>query len=411
MRIHRSGPTLAALFLLITTFAAPAAGGAAAHSCRGYAATIVGTTGDDVLIGTDRRDIIVGLAGNDVIRGAGGRDIICAGWGADLVLGGPGNDQIYGSQGWDDLRGGDGVDRIYGGRGNDTIRAGDGPDSVGGGVGDDLILGGDGWDRLAGNAGNDTLRGEAGDDTLRGGAGYDDLGGGDGDDLLKPGNGGAKATGGGGVDDCGPAGGTGCEIVALGPGDTGSAVQHLQIRLTEALFYRGPINGKFDQATEYGALAFHKAARLSRTYDWKYDDWALLEEFTPEPPSRPGEPDRVEVDITRQILTVVLKGKVAAIVPVSTGSGGTFINDEGRLVRSYTPRGDFKLTHHARGWQCSYIGCIYYPWYFTPSYAIHGFPRVPEYPASHGCVRVPTWESLWLEGRLRVGMPMHVWPG
>jgi lipoprotein-anchoring transpeptidase ErfK/SrfK len=346
-----------------------------------------------------------------VIRAGAGNDMICSGGGSDVVLAGQGDDRVYGAQGWDDLRGEAGIDRLYGGRGNDILRGGDGNDVANGGIGDDLILGGYGRDLLVGHAGTDTLRGEADDDILRGQAGYDDLGGGFGDDRLTPGKGGAAVDGGAGVDDCGPAGGPNCEIVALSSGDTGKAVEVLQERLTTALFYRGPISGEFDRATEYGALGFHKAAVLPRTYDWKYEDWRRLARFTPAPPARTGEPDRVEVDITRQILTLILGGEVAAIVPVSTGSGGTFINDEGRLVRSYTPRGDFRLTHHASGWQCSYIGCIYYPWYFTPSYAIHGFPSVPEYPASHGCVRVPTWESLWLDVRLYVGMPMHVWPG
>ncbi|MBP1631936.1 MAG: hypothetical protein H6Q11_224, partial [Acidobacteria bacterium] len=37
------------------------------------------------------------------------------------------------------------------------------------------------------------------------------------------------------------------------------------------------------------------------------------------------------------------------------------------------------------------------------------YRSVPEYPASHGCVRIPTWESDLLERRLYIGMPIHVW--
>jgi lipoprotein-anchoring transpeptidase ErfK/SrfK len=29
--------------------------------------------------------------------------------------------------------------------------------------------------------------------------------------------------------------------------------------------------------------------------------------------------------------------------------------------------------------------------YFLCGFAIHGYPSVPAYPASHGCVRVPMW--------------------
>jgi lipoprotein-anchoring transpeptidase ErfK/SrfK len=35
--------------------------------------------------------------------------------------------------------------------------------------------------------------------------------------------------------------------------------------------------------------------------------------------------------------------------------------------------------------------------YFLRGFAIHGYPSVPSYPASHGCVRVPMWIAphLW----------------
>jgi lipoprotein-anchoring transpeptidase ErfK/SrfK len=29
--------------------------------------------------------------------------------------------------------------------------------------------------------------------------------------------------------------------------------------------------------------------------------------------------------------------------------------------------------------------------YFKGGFAIHGYPSVPAYPASHGCVRIPMW--------------------
>jgi lipoprotein-anchoring transpeptidase ErfK/SrfK len=45
--------------------------------------------------------------------------------------------------------------------------------------------------------------------------------------------------------------------------------------------------------------------------------------------------------------------------------------------------------------------------YFYPGFAIHEYPEVPDYPASHGCVRVPEVEAptVWSFGR--VGM--RVW--
>ena len=44
-------------------------------------------------------------------------------------------------------------------------------------------------------------------------------------------------------------------------------------------------------------------------------------------------------------------------------------------------------------------GVMYYPSYVVSRTAIHGYPYVPTYAASHGCIRVPMWmaEQLWHE--------------
>ena len=36
-------------------------------------------------------------------------------------------------------------------------------------------------------------------------------------------------------------------------------------------------------------------------------------------------------------------------------------------------------------------GVLWYPMYFKGGFAIHGYPSVPAYPASRGCVRIPMW--------------------
>jgi lipoprotein-anchoring transpeptidase ErfK/SrfK len=52
---------------------------------------------------------------------------------------------------------------------------------------------------------------------------------------------------------------------------------------------------------------------------------------------------------------------------------------------------------------------MYSPWYFYGGYAIHGSSSVPPYPASHGCVRVTTWDADFLSHHLEIGIPVHVW--
>lgn len=131
-----------------TTSTAPAT----SHTCQGWAATLVGTTGNDTLVGTKGRDVIVGLGGDDRIEGLGGNDIIC---------GGSGDDEIYGGWGRDTIAGGNGRDQLFGNHGVDTINGGAGLDRLAGGNGDDVLIGGLHHDELIGNAGNDTCWGNS----------------------------------------------------------------------------------------------------------------------------------------------------------------------------------------------------------------------------------------------------------
>jgi N-acetylmuramoyl-L-alanine amidase len=200
----------------------------------------------------------------------------------------------------------------------------------------------------------------------------------------------------------------------LSEGDEGDLVLFLQRELTRHHLYRGPLDGKYGKETTFGVLTFHKVMELERTGDWTAEDSAVMARFAlPRLPVRAEEPDRIEVDIGRQVLYIYRQGEVVEVMPVSTGGSYSYFSvRQGATVRAGTPRGDFTLLRHARGWQCDPVTtwCIYNPWSFTPYYALHGYGSVPAYPASHGCVRIPLWEADFLEGGLLfVGMPIHVW--
>jgi Ca2+-binding RTX toxin-like protein len=152
-------------------------------TCNGMPATIVGTTGDDVINGTNGPDVIAGLGGNDVINGGNGDDIICGYAGNDTLNGGSGNDTLLGSYGLDTLKGENGIDTLDGGDDNDTLDGGNEPDTLYGGNGNDGLIGGTGNDVLDGGAGNDALAGNKGDDSLTGGTGADSFSGGAGNDT------------------------------------------------------------------------------------------------------------------------------------------------------------------------------------------------------------------------------------
>ncbi len=92
--------------------------------------TITGTSGDDVLRGTPKADVICGGAGNDRIYGRGGDDILIGGPGNDRIYGGAGDDTLIGEAGHDLLDGGAGDDLVIGGPGNDRVVSGGGVDTV-----------------------------------------------------------------------------------------------------------------------------------------------------------------------------------------------------------------------------------------------------------------------------------------
>jgi Ca2+-binding RTX toxin-like protein len=157
--------------------------------CAGEVATIVGTNGDDTLVGTTGRDVIQALDGDDAVLGLGGNDVICGGEDDDELSGGSGRDRLFGDLDDDSLSGGGGRDELDGGNGADDLAGGRGDDTIAGGRGQDELVGGVDDDELSGNAGADDVQGGRGDDLLFGGAGTDDLDGNVGDDEVSGENG------------------------------------------------------------------------------------------------------------------------------------------------------------------------------------------------------------------------------
>jgi hypothetical protein len=90
--------------------------------CGGRPATIVGTSGDDLITGTAGSDVITALAGDDTVRGLGADDTVCGRAGADAIRGGGGRDLVKGGLDADRLRGGKGGDWLKGGPGADSCR-------------------------------------------------------------------------------------------------------------------------------------------------------------------------------------------------------------------------------------------------------------------------------------------------
>ena len=64
--------------------------------------------------------------------------------------------------------------------------------------------------------------------------------------------------------------------------------------------------------------------------------------------------------------------------------------------RSATPGG-------CTGWRHAPLGLLYNPVYFNGGIAVHGALSVPDYPASHGCVRIPMHIAEYFPGLVANG--------
>ena len=156
-------------------------------TCDGLPATIVGTNGDDILLGTPGPDVIVGLKGDDQLSGGLADDVICGGKGDDTLSGQGEDDRLFGEHGDDVLDGGEGGcctvatntgdDFLSGGQGDDTLHTSDFPtlgNTLRGNQGNDqLFVWSGGW--AYGGNGRDTIRQFGGNAYLSGGNGRDDI--------------------------------------------------------------------------------------------------------------------------------------------------------------------------------------------------------------------------------------------
>ncbi len=184
-------------------------------------------------------------------------------------------------------------------------------------------------------------------------------------------------------------------------------VVELQQSLTDLGFQPGG-SDRFGSATRQAVLAFEKYHDLPRDGIFHGEYWRLLEE---QPRVRwRMEQDRVEVDLGRQILFLIDDNQVAAVLPVSSGTGRRYTNEQGTTVRARTPEGKFSFLWEYDGMREAFLGQMYRPYYFKRGgYAVHGSSSVPAYPASHGCIRVPNWDMDFLREHVELGMTVYVY--
>ncbi|MET8861622.1 L,D-transpeptidase family protein [Nonomuraea sp. NPDC004580] len=196
--------------------------------------------------------------------------------------------------------------------------------------------------------------------------------------------------------------------VLLRPGHRGEAVRTLQRKLHRGRYYFGRINGVYDEQTKFAVWAFQKHKRMMPRKEVGPKLLAALDKPVRHKVLVPGgAPDRVEIDLRNQLLTVYRDRRPALISHVSTGAEVRYC-ENGRCGNAITPTGDFRVLRRAPGWTTGPLGSMYNSLYFTGAIAMHGSSKVPLQPASHGCVRVPLETSKRLYQMVKIGEPVHV---
>ena len=180
----------------------------------------------------------------------------------------------------------------------------------------------------------------------------------------------------------------------LSEGSRGVFVRLLESRLCELKYKLLGCDRRFSTDTADAVRAFNKVEGRTRLGTVDGATWAALARADVAKARYRTKGFHIEVDQTRQVLLMVKGGQVTATLHVSTGAG------------SATRDGTFHVYRKLAGYSPNRL---YYPSYFDGLRALHGWPDVPTYPASHGCTRLPMWSATWVYGKAGVGTTIHVY--
>ncbi|MGI9117678.1 MAG: L,D-transpeptidase family protein [Gaiellales bacterium] len=170
-------------------------------------------------------------------------------------------------------------------------------------------------------------------------------------------------------------------------GDKGPGVRDLQQNLARLGFMNATwVSGDYDYATWQAVTALQGYSRIDRTGDANAETIATLMRAERPVAMHPDMGRHIEVDISRQIVLLVNgDGSVRRVIHTSTGATDN------------TPDGQFTISRKERmSWDYKFKIWLPYASYFKDGFALHEYPDVPAYPASHGCVRIASTDSPYV---------------
>jgi hypothetical protein len=174
-----------------------------------------------------------------------------------------------------------------------------------------------------------------------------------------------------------------------GFGSHGAFVELIQQRLAALHFYI-PQTGVYDTGTGLALDAYHRLLHWGtyQTLDGRTVSY-LLDGFGEFRLRFPGHGRHAEGNLSLQLLALADGSHVYQIYPISSGKPST-----------PTVLGDFHVYSKVPGYLPD---GMYFSNFFISGYAIHGYNPAPDFPASHGCMRVPIVDALSIFDWLQIG--------
>jgi lipoprotein-anchoring transpeptidase ErfK/SrfK len=158
------------------------------------------------------------------------------------------------------------------------------------------------------------------------------------------------------------------------------------------------VNGEVDYATSQAITAFEAWNGLDRDGALTPVSFVRVLHAARPTPRHTGPGRAVEVYRDLGVVLLVENGQVVRAVHASTGFGGR------------TPAGTFHVYRKEQlSWSLQFK--VWMPWasYFYGGFAMHAYPDVPAYPASHGCVRLSAPEAQRVYAFAVEGTPVYVY--
>jgi hypothetical protein len=160
-------------------------------------------------------------------------------------------------------------------------------------------------------------------------------------------------------------------------------------------FHTGTKGSRATIGTRLAIKAFRKTNNMARSFAYSPAIFEKLLKGEGAFQPRYNDGRHVEVDISKQVMSLIEGDTPVHTFHVSTGAPAT-----------PTIRGKFNFYMKQAGYNAKQM---YYSVYFRGGYATHGYHDVPNYNASHGCVRNPIPFSRFIYNWIQIGMPIYVY--